>query len=857
MSIPASFSIIILPILIGALGFCSWPRFKENLSVVYDLEESFLSFLAGLAILSTILFFAALFAVFSLPVIAAILLAVIFILRRQAFRPLFLRDTKNLFFCVSAMIGLSMLTTILVKPFDPTLMSSDASVYLAASSHLASSGSLESYDELVDEMTLPERQLFFANRFQQDSTGPYARFPGGVKLIDPATSRVTFHFHHLWVAWLAFGKKISCQSGQYILPFFAAVSFAALFFLGNLFGGRLVGLAVCLVHFFSFPQLYYSRMATSELASQSFFLAGLLLFVKAIQANGTDRQRFVVLQMLSGALWGCFCLSRVDGIIFLFACLFFAFLLIKELRSSLGHWLVLLVTLSLFMALAFIHQLAGVSYQGVLDHFPLVGIVLRALGEFTLHREMLLEVGLIGFALAIFGGVKIHRQKEASFASKIFGGFVLVGFTFLWILFFGGKVSGPQISQQFNWLLLYLPMWLWALFGAGVLSFAFLLRKDNQKKTVFMVLLIFCLVPGLSYLTAPMVTLSQPWAVRRFVPMVLPLFSGLIVLACHLWFKACAEKFGVRVEKLIILAAAFIVALQMPQALFLWDQPLYAGVEAKVKAMADDLPKGAIILLPDSEASSHLQSALQYSWGRSVLTMPLATPVDADFERHMIAYIQRQLQQGRQLVIIFKQTQLVFPSLAANFKLSFLRSWPISFSYIPQTGFDVFPGSINEINDEYYAFVVEQKESSAKSYEKLSVDIGNIKEDLQFIGSGVLGPEKEMVENGYSFRWTGGRAEFYLPSAVRQIDILINPWGQLGEDELGLTVEINGVKVGFKYQQEKKKNRLIIPVAADLVNGMKSYALTIGCNTFAMASLGLGDDSRELGLAVDELILQY
>ena len=80
--------------------------------------------------------------------------------------------------------------------------SSDASVYLAAANRVSHAGAIGGDDALASEMSTQERSAMFANRFPGDSTGPFARFPGGVRLIGPDSGWVTFHFYHLWPVWL-------------------------------------------------------------------------------------------------------------------------------------------------------------------------------------------------------------------------------------------------------------------------------------------------------------------------------------------------------------------------------------------------------------------------------------------------------------------------------------------------------------------------------------------------------------------------------------------------------------------------------------------------------------------------------
>ena len=254
---------------------------------------------------------------------------------------------------------------------------SDASVYLGMAAHIARTGALEAEDPLVAEMTPQERQTLFKNRFPKDVTGPYARFPGGVRLLDPSRASVSFHFYHLWPVWLALGVTTIGSAGSIgLLSLFAAVSLISLFLLGHLLVGRGFALTLVVLLFSCFPQLYYSRLPLSEVPAQAFFLAGLLCFLRAINARGVQRHH---LQLLAAALWGCLCLLRVDGVLFLLPALTCSFLFWIELRRSVLEWLPFGIALMLFLALALIHQFAGGTYETPSSGLPLIGDVTSGL----------------------------------------------------------------------------------------------------------------------------------------------------------------------------------------------------------------------------------------------------------------------------------------------------------------------------------------------------------------------------------------------------------------------------------------------------------------------------------------------
>ena len=109
------------------------------------------------------------------------------------------------------------------------------------------------------------------------------------------------------------------------------------------------------------------RLPVSEISAQAYFLGGLLCFVRATQAEVVERNR---LQLLAAALWGCFSLARVDGVLFLIPALGASFACDGTLRRTRGDWLPLGTVVVLASGLALLHQVAGGTYEDALRDLP-------------------------------------------------------------------------------------------------------------------------------------------------------------------------------------------------------------------------------------------------------------------------------------------------------------------------------------------------------------------------------------------------------------------------------------------------------------------------------------------------------
>src|SRR4029453_10365465 len=125
-----------------------------------------------------------------------------------------------------------------------------------------------------------------------------------------------------------------------VLPMFVTTSLLSLFLLGRRMSGTGPAVAATALVFSTFPQVYFSRLPLTEIPGQAYFLAGLFCFVLAIDASGRRRTR---LQLLAAVLWGCLCLARVDGVLFLVPALMCSFLVLPALRRSVADWLPLTI----------------------------------------------------------------------------------------------------------------------------------------------------------------------------------------------------------------------------------------------------------------------------------------------------------------------------------------------------------------------------------------------------------------------------------------------------------------------------------------------------------------------------------
>jgi len=176
--------------------------------------------------------------------------------------------------------------------------------------------------------------------------------------------------------------------------------------------------------------------------------------------------------------------------------------------------------------------------------------------------------------------------------------------------------------------------------------------------------------PLLCYLVDPMVVPLQPWAMRRFLPLVFPL---LFLLALSGWQTGLGRLLGRRYG-----LAAFAGLAAMTAVLFartsagLTSDGAAADAGAQVSALARAIPRDALVVIPDSDADLHVQVALEYRGGRDVLLLPLADGSEAGVEKAMAGLLARRLAEGRRVCLLLAKPGDLAGPLARHFQVDFL-----------------------------------------------------------------------------------------------------------------------------------------------------------------------------------------
>jgi hypothetical protein len=843
-------ALVLLPAVVGVLAWTgASPRAAVAASFVAPsrgtarLVPAFLAYLSGFALLSAGFFALAHVGRLSTGVASA-LVAVLVAggaavgVRRGTLGEAAAALPSAVAFGVALAVASSFFATVL-PPLDATAAGSDGSIYIGAAHNLARTGRLTHHDALVAGMTVDEREALFRNRFPGDHTGRYARFPGGVSLASPTSDTVSFYFFHLFPVWLAVGlKTVGGDLYLRLMSLFACLGLASLFVVGRRIGGTGLGLLACLAHASFYPQAFFSRFPSSEILAQALFLSGLAALGGEGEGDGGADARHA---HLAGWLWGALCLCRVDALPFLALGLALSSTLPARTGVRPRDWVVPTATTALFASAALLHQLStSILYVGALPRSRL----LAAAGAFVAQRPWLSGTGL---ALVVAVGVLLlrgdadgprgARWRPAARLALLAASAAILGV-------FLSRLDPDLVARHVRWIAMYATGPVLLLLCVGfALALAFTSREAGARGTSLA--LSFLAGPALCYVVDPMVLALQPWAMRRFVPMVFPL---LVLLAFRGWQlslrRACGRHAG-------FAPAAFAALALVVVGTFLRSTARLAGPERdpgaaeQMGVLARAIPGDALILLPDASADLHFQLPLEYAHGRDVLLLPLAAEPDTEVEDAMRRLLTRQLAGGRRVCLLLpRPTDLPGP-LLRHFDLSFRFETALSFASVRFVAPDSFPEPPGVVSLRSRVLDVQLPRAAAAA----SVRVGDPREDAGILVSGFYAPEAE-VRPGQSsrpFRWTGPLARLAFPPGTAVV-LTLDTSRPAGAAPARLEVDVDGVPVAVSLGEAGwQRLRISLP---PLERAPRKRILSLRTNAFRMAALGLSPDDRDLGVRV-------
>ena len=707
-----------------------------------------------------------------------------------------------------------------LPPFEAVVSGGDATVYVGFGRQIAETGGLEFEDDLVRQLPDDVRAELFDNRVRGDATGAYARFPGGFQIPDIGDPTVTAGFSPLFPVLTALFYDLSSVRGAlYVAPVFAMLSVAALLLVAAHFAGWRYGWLAVALTLAAMPQVWFARLPVPEMVAQWLVLSGLLAWVVALR-DRAPRWAFA-----SGWFLGLGCFAKVDLIVLLGVALvtYVAWrLLARPERGDPGikYFPYLLVSFGLLLLHNFAHYLLFAShYRPYVEYLIRTSYLSRML-EASGAIQIVMAVLVV---LAVLAAVMVLLRRSVRVRERA-GGLALVAFVVAYAVNYAATTNG-RLAGTAEWLSWYLS-WPLLLAGAAALSWLAAGRASRDAGATLVVALLA--VVGLHYLWNPLEPSVHIWAMRRFVPVVLP----LLMLTVSMGVAACLDRVSPMFRGWAAAAAGLLlVALVARPTMALAGEPIWRGTVAQLDEFANRFPPRAVVVASPALAGTHLSTSLAYLHDIDTVLVQHPAPAAPLLEQAIVGW----LASGRPVFLAFAAGDtLRFP--APSLTLAEPRPASIELPML-EISRNRAPEAVHRPRIGMQVWRMTPRDTPA-------VDIGNPPDDtFLFTMRGFHGPERDTRADG-TFRWTGGEASLAVPAGA-EVTLTVASTRPEGAPPAEVAVLVDGRPA----MESRTLTAMLEEIVVSVPPGSQPTELTIRSSVFNPRALGLEPpDGRDLGI---------
>lgn len=461
------------------------------------------------------------------------------------------------------------------------------------------------------------------------------RPPGAFKTGDS----YTFYFGHLFQVWLAHAFATFGAAGIFRLNGVIALLSAGLFYaLCRRLLTQPLAVIATLVLALNTSQLWLARNSLTEMITQAFIVAGLFLLLRALQDASLGDARW------AGIFFGLSATVRVDSLL-LVALLFGAHLAMRLVEApgerSTRVWLALYTTALPAFALDLAYY-ALYSRPYFDEHLPLILplclVALAAAGVLLVGCTSVLDVArpwLTSRAAVVALGVLLLAMSvyayfiRPSTTAPIFGASThLVG-------------RRSYAEDSLVNLAVYLsPLVVWV----GILGWYVALWNviRHRRAPYLLPIIVVVLSFALLYLYNPTITPLHYWAIRRFLPVVMPgwvLFAGIGAA----WLGA---RMPVRPRMVASgIGALFLIGFIARSNALIYNFAEHKGQYEQMRALAAQLPEDEVVLaLVGRRELRTWPTPLYLAFDRTVVPLNLSSEPG---RRAFGAWVSTQAQSGK------------------------------------------------------------------------------------------------------------------------------------------------------------------------------------------------------------------
>jgi hypothetical protein len=475
-------------------------------------------------------------------------------------------------------------------PFETFLAAADSTMYLDAGVHLARTGTLAVPDTVARALPSGLARSLFPS-VGMYGQGPFIRLPGGLLMRSLDAGEATPAFFPLLPVWTGIAVAVGgAAAAPLVAPVGVGLAVAAV----TLFAGETFGLAAAvptaLLLVTNFVVWWFGRFPMSETLTIALVWGGLVF-----AGRGAP--------FAAGVLLGLGGLARAETLVFaLAACVAWAVWTRVEPREVAS----LMVGLGLGALAAVVGLLTAPSH-----HFAyLANDLALAKTRLLLRAQPAFADGRMATALVLLPVLPVLAAVVASWrggriSRNLLRGVVALALIAGVALYF--RIGGREEPlRHLGWLAAYLSPVGFALAVGG------LVVAWSRAGTAGRLALVLALVVAAIFIPNPRVGAYQPWAMRRFLPVVLPALALTAGVALGALFAARRRWVAAAGGALLVVA----LGLAVRPIAAVWSHPYYAGTLEGVRRVAEQVPENGIVVLDLSFSDLQLQVPLWLVYGR-------------------------------------------------------------------------------------------------------------------------------------------------------------------------------------------------------------------------------------------------
>ena len=475
-------------------------------------------------------------------------------------------------------------------PFETFMAGADSTMYVDAGIHLARTGSYE-VPGTIARLLSPALATALFPGVGFSGRGPFIRLPGGLLMSSLDATSATPAFFPLLPVWTGI---LAAVGGPELAPAAAPLGMGLAVWAVTLFAGEAFGLAVALptalVFLGNFAVWWFGRFPMAEPLTIAFVWGGLVFLGRGAP-------------LAAGVMLGLGGVARAETLVFTIAALAWwpawTPVRARDLLALTGGVALagMLAAVGLFGSPN--HHVAYLWSDLVWTWMRMMFRVLPAVwdGRLVAAVALLPMVPLMaGLAASWHGGTVARNTLRASIALAI-----LVGVGLYWRL--GGQ---PEPLRHLGWLVTSMsPLG----FALAVVGGGLVWWRGGPAARLSVVLV---LVVAAIFVPSPRVSPYQPWAMRRFLPVVLP---GLALAAGALLGSIMqSSRWGLRVTAAVLTVA--VVGLQVRATLAVRGADYFTGSLAGTRRVAEQIPSDALVVVDSGFADLQIQVPLWLVFGR-------------------------------------------------------------------------------------------------------------------------------------------------------------------------------------------------------------------------------------------------